>query len=172
WLPLADDYLSELLRLDGRGDAVAGCVNPTCAGSGVGEYCCLTCFGEGLYCHSCCVELHCSRPLCRIQHWTGVHFVQSSLQRLGLHIQLGHAAWEYCPKPAPAHINFITIHVNGLHHVSVDYCGCERSATAGSLQEQLLHHQWYPATAYEPQTIITMECLRQFHILTLQGKVL
>lgn len=36
---------------------------------------------------------------------------------------------------------------------------------------QLMRMQWFPATALDPRTVVTLRTLRLFHALTIQGKV-
>lgn len=64
-------------------------------------------------------------------------------------------------------MHFVVIHSNGIHRVAVDYCRC----TSLSHRQQLLRIGWWPATPLEPRTCATMEVLRHFHLLTLQGKL-
>ncbi|KAJ7017384.1 hypothetical protein C8F04DRAFT_1200656 [Mycena alexandri] len=102
--------------------------------------------------------------------WTGVHFVPTSLKALGLHVQFGHPPGEPCDSPTPAHTDFIVLEENGIHEVTVDYCGCERSADAGPPDIQLLRGGWYPASEKRPQTCMTLNALNHFHVQTLQAK--
>jgi hypothetical protein len=98
--------------------------------------------------------------------WNGLFFQRSSLQNLGLRVQLGHAPGRHCPTKENGHKNFVVIDSNGIHSVNVDYCRC----AAVPHRSQLLRIGWYPATPLEPQTCATMEVLRHFHFLNLQGK--
>lgn len=65
WVPTCDDYLSELMRLEGRGDADVG----TCPGCGGKNgqpplYRCISnCFSCALVCEKCCRTRHQDRPL-------------------------------------------------------------------------------------------------------------
>ena len=63
--------------------------------------------------------------------------------------------------------DFVVIDTNGIHLVNVDYCRCY-SVTH---RVQLLRIGWWPATPLDPQTCATMEVLRHFQILNLQGKL-
>ncbi|THU99435.1 hypothetical protein K435DRAFT_794947 [Dendrothele bispora CBS 962.96] len=60
------------------------------------------------------------------------------------------------------------IHVNGIHSVAVNFCGCPG---AEEHYVQLLRSMWYPATLKNPQTATTFSCLRQFQNLNCLGKL-
>jgi hypothetical protein len=90
---------------------------------------------------------------------------------MGLRVQLGHTGFETCDNPLPAHEHFTVIHDNGIHFVTVDYCGCAQAHEAGTRTQQVLRRSWFPATNLEPQTCATFRGLEVFHIMTLQGKV-
>ena len=36
---------------------------------------------------------------------------------------------------------------------------------------QLMRMQWFPATALDPRTVVTLRTLRLFHALTIQGEL-
>lgn len=57
---------------------------------------------------------------------------------------------------------------NGIHYIAVDFCDCDEKV---SRRQQLLRENWYPATVHWPQTCATGRLLKQFHILTLTGKI-
>ena len=99
--------------------------------------------------------------------WNGLFFQRSTLKELGLRVQLGHPPGQYCPTREMACKDFVVIDTNGIHLVNVDYCRCY-SVTH---RVQLLHIGWWPATPLDPQTCATMEVLRHFQSLNLQGKL-
>ncbi|KAG1768280.1 hypothetical protein EV702DRAFT_1253494 [Suillus placidus] len=107
WLSEHDSYLSEMIRLDGRGD-----ISGTCAGCGTAPalFRCEICDDIQLYCHDCTVTNHLRLPTHRINEWTRVYFKRTSLKNLGLHIQLGHPIGQHCILPHQAfNDNFILI---------------------------------------------------------------
>lgn len=59
------------------------------------------------------------------------------------------------------------IHNNGIHSVSVDFCGCRNVP----MHVQLLQVGWWPATPLEPHSCATFQVLREFQLLNLQGKL-
>ena len=75
WLPEADAYTAELIRLEGRGDSTGGrcsrCLDNLCDGLGIR---CQDCYDQGLYCISCCVYIHSTHPFHRIQVCTMSEF--------------------------------------------------------------------------------------------------
>ncbi|KAJ8695381.1 hypothetical protein PTI98_007984 [Pleurotus ostreatus] len=131
------------------------------------EYRCLECFGSVNECLTCCLMRHEHLPFHRIERWNGNCFVKSSLNTMGLRIQLGHES-EGCTNPEPAPKVFVVLHVNGVHNLCVDYCNCE---TREPRRVQLLRAGWYPATVHYPATCATLELLKHFHGLSLCSKV-
>lgn len=99
--------------------------------------------------------------------WNGLFFQRSTLRELGLRVQLNHAPGRFCPTRGVGHKNFIVIHTNGIHSVNVDFCNCDDTER----HVQLLRIGWWPATPKNPRSCSTMEVLRQFDILNLQGKI-
>lgn len=61
----------------------------------------------------------------------------------------------------------LILHVNGIHEVSVQYCGCGRSIPQ---HQQLLRRRIYPASQITVRTCATFELLRQLHMLSLTTK--
>jgi hypothetical protein len=63
--------------------------------------------------------------------------------------------------------DFVVIDGNGIHEISLDFCGCE---TAQSHVKQLLRTRLFPATVRDPHTAATFGVLEQFHLLSLESK--
>ncbi|KAJ7803369.1 hypothetical protein B0H14DRAFT_3091988 [Mycena olivaceomarginata] len=173
WIPLRDEYLAEIIRLEGRGDVcITHC--PTCPATTppqIPRYRCKDCMIPDLFCQECCAKAHVRHPLDRIERWDGTHFKRVTLKSMGLRIQLGHRIGDVCKAPMAGHKNFTVIHNNAIHDVGVDFCGCRDEAFVGTRRQQLLRWSWYPATHKEPQSCTTFVGLETFHIMTLQGKV-
>jgi hypothetical protein len=68
----------------------------------------------------------------------------------------------------PGHTDFVVVAMNGIHRVSVDFCGC---VARSDPYIQLLEMRWWPSTPIAPQTAATMDVLRYFHVLNLQSRV-
>ncbi|KAL1740792.1 hypothetical protein HDZ31DRAFT_67576 [Schizophyllum fasciatum] len=164
-----DEYMEEIVRVDGRGDA-ASWVCPTCPAGQEGEpqYRCSGCLGLSLYCSACIVRIHAKRPFCDIEQWDGESFLRTSLFSLGLRIQLGHVDGEPCENATPVNKDFTVMDITGIHHCAIDQCGC---CDAPSLRQQLLRHRLFPASAHAPRTACTFNLLEHFHHLTHHGKV-
>lgn len=143
----------------------------------------MDCFGSSLLCRGCCVSEHHKHPLHRIevrvhclatrrcvdmaQEWKGDHFEQTSLRELGLIIQLGeHPPSTSCPMPQRKVV--VVLHLNGIHEVIVEACGCRFDV---ELYQQFLRASWFPATPLVPETCATFELLELFHLLNLQGNL-
>ena len=63
--------------------------------------------------------------------------------------------------------SFVVVHTNGVHNISLVYCGCRHE---DHFFLQLLQFGWFPSTIKQPNTAITLQALRQFHYLSLQCK--
>ncbi|THU98713.1 hypothetical protein K435DRAFT_562307, partial [Dendrothele bispora CBS 962.96] len=171
WLPFRDEYLEEMLFVEGRRG-----LGQVCSGSrecrGEPTYACVDdeCVQLGLMCQHCIVAAHRHQPLHWIKRWNGRWFQPTSLKELGLVLELGHEHEPgiSCVFPKAAHHDFTVIHSNGVHPVSVQFCGCNALLDN---RRQLLRNLWYPATPINPQTVTTFSCLRQFHHLNCLGKL-
>ena len=102
-----------------------------------------------------------------LQKWNGKFFERVTLKQLGLVVQVGHGDMLcYCPERG--HTNFLVIDINGIHPVSVNFCGCEQRT---SHRQQLLRCAWYPSTVHNPRTACTRRVLDHFLRLTWSSKV-
>ncbi|KII83256.1 hypothetical protein PLICRDRAFT_119572 [Plicaturopsis crispa FD-325 SS-3] len=166
-MPFRDEYALELLRLEGRGDFAedAGCADCKAASP---CFRCRDCGRGVLLCKPCIIERHRCLPLHIVEGWVGGFFRRVSLRDLGLRVQFGHSGGEVCMHKQAGHQNFVVIHVNGIHRVAVDFCGCK---VGFDRFRQVLRMSWWPATPLEPQSCATMELLRLFHIMNLQGRI-
>ncbi|KAF8833926.1 hypothetical protein BDN67DRAFT_915996 [Paxillus ammoniavirescens] len=113
-------YLMELIRLEGRcgsSDICPGCKTEAA------RFHCEDCFDVDMYCQNCTIffgfDVFC-------KEWSGSYFERRTLKDCGLRIQLGHHIGDKCCRPRPAvKDEFIVLHSNGVHVVSVDFCGCD-----------------------------------------------
>ncbi|KAK0470911.1 hypothetical protein IW261DRAFT_1553650 [Armillaria novae-zelandiae] len=165
-----DTYLAEILRREGRGDAIS---QPRCPGiaceSGDFFYRCVTCRDARLFCQSCIVTAHLCSPTHIIQHWNGDYFDKIPLQMLGLWYQVGHLIGKACAHPRPAFgSRFMIIDMNGIHNVALDFCHCLRECP---LAIQLQRAWLFPGTVLEPRIAVTVAALEQFQMLTFMGKL-
>ncbi|KAL0565320.1 hypothetical protein V5O48_016705 [Marasmius crinis-equi] len=163
-------YLDELLRAEGRGDFTFDvCVDCEARGSKVvqkGCYRCKQCFVGDLVCAQCCVRRHRQNPFHCIEEWRGAYFHRRSLKSLGLVIHLNHMS-NPCPSGRSSRANFQVLHTNGIHDVSVVFCGCQRSIDN---YKQLLRRGIYPSTQGNIQTCATFDLLNHLHLLSLVTK--
>ncbi|KZP14909.1 hypothetical protein FIBSPDRAFT_751237, partial [Athelia psychrophila] len=164
WEHERDHYLDELMGLEGRGrfqSACAGCIQTQPA------YRCKDCVHGALWCQDCVVHEHRLNPLHVVEKWNGMFFEKTSLRSLGLRVRLGHAPGRYCKTKKQGNKDFVVIHTNRIHTINLEFCRC----TDVKWHTQLLRYGWYPSTPTKPQTCATMEVLRQFHYMNLQGKL-
>lgn len=90
------------------------------------------------------------------------------LEKMGFVFQLGHGGGE-CALPCPP--QWLTVlHVNGIHRLHVAYCGCDVSDSENHWR-QIMQNRWYPATAVDPQSCATIECLDNFRLLNVTANV-
>ncbi|KAJ7812081.1 hypothetical protein B0H14DRAFT_2377839, partial [Mycena olivaceomarginata] len=124
-----DEYLDEMLRLEGQGYASiyskcgdCGAANPAfrCAQQ--------TCFGLALYCQPCIRACH----TVLLTHWIQVRhgllrqfFQRQSLKDLGLVVQLGHPPGTSCNNPVKAIKTFVVIDVTSVQYIDVNFCNCD-----------------------------------------------
>ncbi|KAJ7936237.1 hypothetical protein B0H13DRAFT_1589693, partial [Mycena leptocephala] len=108
WANHQDEYLDEMLRLEGRGYAAiystcGGCQRPN------PTFICeqQTCYGPSLFCQRCIVERHTMLPTHWIQEWNGTFFERRGLMSLGLVMQLGHPPGYSCPNPLRGNKGFV-----------------------------------------------------------------
>ncbi|KAJ7810476.1 hypothetical protein B0H13DRAFT_2243448 [Mycena leptocephala] len=154
WAGHQDEYLDEVLRLEGRGYPPS--IRPQ------------TCYGPSLFCQACIVKGHTVLPTHWIQEWNGSFFERRALKDLGLVIQLGHPPGSHCPNPLAANKDFCLIDVTGVHTVAMSYCLCDSSIEK---RQQLMRVCWWPATARDPKTCATFPVVRLFQIMNCLGKV-
>ncbi|KAJ6509612.1 hypothetical protein DFH09DRAFT_942560, partial [Mycena vulgaris] len=173
WLvSLRDIYLQQPLRCHGCGMASTD-LCPSCRIANLAReprYRCAECMGDLLLWRECCVDKYLENPLYKIMRWNSVFFVKTSVKDIGLRIQFGHPPREPCLTPHPGYSEFVILHENGIHNVTVDFCGCEDRLKAGAPYIQLLRAGWYPATEARPQTAATFLALDKFVVHMVQAK--
>lgn len=92
-----------------------------------------------------------------------------TLQALGVCVQVGHAPGESCRCPVRAVNNaFVVIDTDGVHDVTLDFCGCEQAAPR---YIQLLRASLFPATVTEPKTAATFKVLDMYQSLSNTAKI-
>ncbi|KAI0085202.1 hypothetical protein BDY19DRAFT_896968, partial [Irpex rosettiformis] len=178
WLLFRSQYLDEVIRHDGLGDATEK-LPVTCALCDmeedgivrVGEYRCKDCDEHLMLCKDCMVKEHRYRSLHMIEQWNGTHFEHTRLRDIGLTVYLGHQG-KPCPCTSHVKANFVVCHTNGFHEVNVGFCGCV-TRQEGVVPDwvQLLRHGWYPASRERVVTAFTIHVLEVFHELNLQSKI-
>lgn len=103
-----------------------------------------------------------------LQCWNGSFLQKTSLRALGLRVQMGHPPGQVCPYRVVSQELFTVLHTNGIHRVAVDFCNCSPTIEP---RVQCMCHRWWPASTKEPRSAATFTLLKQFHILSLQGKL-
>ncbi|KAF9548613.1 hypothetical protein CPC08DRAFT_648406, partial [Agrocybe pediades] len=100
------------------------------------------------------------------QEWTGSMFARTTLKNLGLKLQLNHSG-PHCDNPIPCHASLLILHTNGIHEVSLQYCGCTRAVPQ---HLQLLRRRLYPSTQIAVKTCATFDLLALLTTLSLTTK--
>ncbi|KAJ7446844.1 hypothetical protein B0H11DRAFT_1745358, partial [Mycena galericulata] len=177
WRPVKQTFMDAMLWHDGLGYDSA---EPRCAlcqaasppdASGdarVRLFRCSTC-GDFLQCRSCCLERHQRTPLHLLEEWNGAFWVTQTLKSLGLVYQMGHGGGS-CIFPDPLKRTMTVLEHPHVHQVVFQYCNCNRSDEADSIQ-QLLRNSWYPATATDPGTCATFRTLEIFRLQNVVGNM-
>ncbi|KAJ7190917.1 hypothetical protein GGX14DRAFT_537939 [Mycena pura] len=169
FIRVRNNFLDALLRREGRGPWwTKGCMGEGCLELQA-EYRCQDCFASRLLCGKCLINRHRDEPLHIIEKWEDGFFQPCSLQTIdpGLRFQLGHPPGEDCDfRHGPQQM--VVLENNAIHKITVDFCGC---IDAPSVVDQLFNVGWFPATVKEPETCATLNLLRHFHTLNLQGRV-
>lgn len=185
WAEHRDEYLDEMLRLEGRGYPA---IYSNCGRCGRADptYRCAQqmCHGPSLFCQQCIVDKHAALPthwievsaeiiiivfqLNHEQEWNGAFFKRRSLKDLGLVVHLGHPVGTACGTPVKANVDFVVIDVSGIHNVALTFCECDSRIER---RQQLMRVAWWPATAREPNTCATFAVVRLFRIMNCLGKV-
>ncbi|KAJ7448481.1 hypothetical protein FB451DRAFT_1567204 [Mycena latifolia] len=110
------------------------------------------------------------------EKWADKSWVVTTLQSLGLRVQLVHKRGEICPgviartpeEVAAADLDtFCIVDNNAIHEVGIDFCTC---GTAPTRTVQLLRAGLYPATSIRPRSAATFRVLRKFHMLSFESK--
>lgn len=104
----------------------------------------------------------------QIQVWADGFFKRTTLEGLGLVINLGHSG-DFCPSPAETR-RMLVIDLSGHHTVCVRFCKCSKNGFLENYR-QLLRVGWYPASVLRPQTVFTFDLLDTYHKILLQGKL-
>ncbi|KAJ6452354.1 hypothetical protein C8R47DRAFT_998112, partial [Mycena vitilis] len=169
WVGHREEYLDEMLRLEGRGSHA---VYSTCGGCGSAEpqFRCenQSCYGPGLFCQECIVGRHQVLPTHWMQKWTGSFFERVSLASLGLVVQLGHTPGACCTTTRRGNYKFTLIDTTGIHNVAVHFCECDSRI---SHWQQLMRVCWWPATVRDPSTCATFAVIRLFQNMNCLGKI-
>ena len=100
--------------------------------------------------------------------WNGRYFGKAYLHDIDVVVWLGHRGGE-CPRPRRIDRNFTTVDCNGIHTVSLGFCGC---IGAPENYHQLIQFGWFPSTTRSPKTAYTFRLLKMFQHLSLQCKSL
>ncbi|KAF7356785.1 hypothetical protein MVEN_01013800 [Mycena venus] len=170
WAGHQDEYLDEMLHLEGRGYPA---IYSKCGGCSEADptYRCVqqTCYRPGLFCKKYIMACHVVLPTHWIQEWNGNFFVRRSLKDLGLVVQLSHLPGFSRDSPLRAHTHFVVINVTRIHYVKVNFCQCDGNI---EYHQQLMQVSWWPATARDPWMCATFGVVRLFQIMNCLGKIL
>lgn len=160
-----------------------------------GRYRCKDCFGQHVWCDTCCISAHKHVPFHRIQLWNGKYFETSDIleRRLILNLlhatndcplhpsNLGYSASQegvryelndgetlnnHPPPNTPLQSELIVVTSAGIFTRSVTWCQCTKSSN--TYVELLLRAKLFPASFKAPRTVFTFEVLDNFRIDALE----
>lgn len=103
-----------------------------------------------------------------LQVWEKGYFKRTTLEKLGLVVNLGHSGG-HCPSPAEPQ-RILVVDLSGHHTVRTCFCNCSQNGPPENYQ-QLLRVGWYPASVLRPQTAFTFDLLDTHEKISLQGKL-
>ncbi|KAI0349249.1 hypothetical protein OH77DRAFT_1415382 [Trametes cingulata] len=120
-------------------------------------------------CRDCILKTHEERPFDRIYAWSDESgfWQKKTVADLGHVWYLGHGG-DICDTNRSNPRPMVFVHEHGIMDLPVKFCQC-----IGALMEpeQLLEHGCWPATWREPHTAITLNVMRSYHGLELQGQL-
>jgi len=154
----------------------------------------MDCFGQGLLCHSCCLEVHSTLPFHSIEKWTGEFFKKTSLHAEGFILHLGHGGL-CCPanttppatgpevaedmdydrvdevllegwEPRDTR-TLVIVDISRVHQLIVSWCCCQGAPDHGT---QLFQYHLFPASTIRPSTAFTFAVLEYFHVDAVECK--
>ncbi|KAL0565932.1 hypothetical protein V5O48_016083 [Marasmius crinis-equi] len=164
-----DEYLDANMVTEGRGRFFLKYRRCAKCPSTEPRYRCRVCTGLHYLCRECILRVHSDEPLHPIQEWIKDCFVKTTLKTLGHRTQIGHPCGESCPFPRPSHKDFVVLAWNGIHHVTVNFCGCDAGKDIPR-HIQLMEMGWWPSSYKEPRSAATFELLRNLHIINLRAQ--
>ena len=100
------------------------------------------------------------------QRWKDSKFEEVMLKAMGLVVQLNHSG-TFCERPIPCHSAMLVLHSNGIHQVTIRYCGCSKEIPQ---HLQLLRQGLYPASQLSVKTCASFQLLDLLHKLSLTTK--
>lgn len=151
--------------------AGVACQNTHCAKTSTDGaiYRCDECFGRRLHCLDCLNDQHRHLPFHRVRRWKPgptAHFVPVNTEERGFTLHLGHRG-EPCPLSSAGNVQEMDVmHTNGIHSISIAFCGCRNQLR----WEQLLENDLFPGTEERPQSAFSFAVLEQFHTFNLVSK--
>ncbi|KAJ7169280.1 hypothetical protein C8R43DRAFT_1121161 [Mycena crocata] len=124
--------MKELRRIEAEIRAIVPPACTKCAAQ-QSQYRCWEC--PVRFCKKCVLTHHARLPLHSIEIYAGPTrgFVRHTLQSLGMHIPLGHDG-STCPERV-TDTNVAIASTNGVHNVTVDFCGCGDKSFAQQLMD-------------------------------------
>ncbi len=98
-------------------------------------------------------------------------FTKSSLEALGMKIQIGHSGPGKCKNLSPVGRRVVVCDSTGIYTHRVRFCKClDEHGSDTDEWRQLMRLGWFPATMERPETVFTFRLLKTFQELNFQGK--
>ncbi|OCH83973.1 hypothetical protein OBBRIDRAFT_742414, partial [Obba rivulosa] len=134
---------------------------------------CVDCFHPRLLCKMCTLGAHRQNPFHCQEVWDGKQgfWQRESLGQLGLILDLGHRGQKCAVALAEAR-RMTFVHGHGIDEIRVRFCACVDGDLEGIPHAlQLIAHGLWPGSWDKPQTVFTIELLKDFHLLSLQSQL-
>ncbi|KAJ7217416.1 hypothetical protein B0H12DRAFT_1078829 [Mycena haematopus] len=102
---------------------------------------CRSCFWPQFLCRVCILKAHARHPLHRVEMVMDKTLKGTTLQSLGLVIQLGHGVDGVCLNPEREG-EFTVTASDGVHDVTMNFCGCPGARARGDQLEAVRLYGW------------------------------
>ncbi|TFK79078.1 hypothetical protein K466DRAFT_606418 [Polyporus arcularius HHB13444] len=173
WLPARQCFLDELMCYEGCDEPIDE-QETTCktCGTRPATIRCEDCFNRPLRCKECTVVHHSEHLLHRVQSWNGTRFERTSLEAIGLKVEVGHTIpGTRCPTLTRVARRIVVCDSTGIFTHRVRFCRClDDTGKLVPDWRQLLRLGWFPATTKRPSTVFTFRMLNTFQEVNFQGK--
>ena len=135
---------------------------------------CFDCHTPPVNCRACLLKAHTHLPFHFVQQWDPKRrfWHRVPLTALGVVLYVGHEGHPCSyvrTDPRPMHV----VSTHGVHNIKIGFCACPDPSTGSPRPDavQLLASGFWPASWDRPQTVFTIQVLKDFTLLSNQAHV-